>query len=92
MNNFVGEFLVLQGAAMVNFQWAVFAAVGVILSACYMLWMYQRTFFGRAPGMAETSGHGHGHNARTPAHTIPTPLPKPTRMRHTNTPGSTCRT
>jgi NADH-quinone oxidoreductase subunit M len=63
LNNFVGEFLVLQGAAMVKFQWAVFAAIGVILSACYMLWMYQRTFFGRAPGMVDTGGHGHGHSA-----------------------------
>jgi len=26
----------------------VFAAVGVILSACYMLWLYQRTFYGKA--------------------------------------------
>jgi NADH-quinone oxidoreductase subunit M len=69
LNNFVGEFLVLQGAAIANFQWAVFAAVGVILSACYMLWMYQRTFFGRAPGMPETGGHGHGHNvAHSDAH------------------------
>lgn len=48
LNNFVGEFLVLQGAAMANFGWAVFAAIGVILSACYMLWLYQRLFFGRA--------------------------------------------
>jgi NADH-quinone oxidoreductase subunit M len=46
LNNFVGEFLVLQGAAMVNFKWAVFASIGVILSACYMLWMYQRVFYG----------------------------------------------
>ena len=46
LSNFVGEFLVLQGAAIANFTWAVFAAVGVILSACYMLWMYQRTFLG----------------------------------------------
>jgi NADH-quinone oxidoreductase subunit M len=61
LSNFIGEFLVLQGAALASFQWAVFAAIGVILSACYMLWMYQRTFFGRAPGMVETSGHGHGH-------------------------------
>ena len=50
LSNFIGEFLVLQGAAIAKFQWAVFAAIGVILSACYMLWMYQRTFFGRAPG------------------------------------------
>jgi NADH-quinone oxidoreductase subunit M len=46
LNNFVGEYLVLQGAAQTKFQWAVFAAIGVILSACYMLWMYQRVFFG----------------------------------------------
>ncbi len=46
LNNFVGEFLVLQGAAAVNFKWAVFAAIGVILSACYLLWLYQRAFFG----------------------------------------------
>ena len=26
--------------------WTVFASLGVILSACYMLWMYQRVFFG----------------------------------------------
>jgi NADH-quinone oxidoreductase subunit M len=74
LNNFIGEYLVLQGAAMVNFQWAVFAAVGVILSACYMLWLYQRTFFGRYVGhdahseAGEAQGHedahaagGHGH-------------------------------
>jgi NADH-quinone oxidoreductase subunit M len=46
LNNFVGEFLVLQGAAIANFKWAVYAAIGVILSACYMLWMYQRVFYG----------------------------------------------
>ena len=46
LNNFVGEFLVLQGAAIANFTWAVYAAIGVILSACYMLWMYQRVFYG----------------------------------------------
>jgi len=44
--NFVGEFLVLQGAALANFKWAIWAALGVILSACYMLWMYQRVFYG----------------------------------------------
>ena len=66
LSNFIGEFLVLQGAATAKFQWAVFAAVGVILSACYMLWLYQRTFLGRAPGMAETAGHGHGGHAHDP--------------------------
>jgi NADH-quinone oxidoreductase subunit M len=46
LNNFVGEFLVLQGAAIANYTWAVWAAIGVILSACYMLWLYQRVFYG----------------------------------------------
>lgn len=45
--NFIGEFLVLQGAAIANFTWASWAAIGVILSAAYMLWMYQRTFLGK---------------------------------------------
>jgi len=48
LNNFIGEYLVLQGASLVYFRWTVFAALGVILSACYMLWLYQRVFFGKA--------------------------------------------
>nr|MDQ2711275.1 NADH-quinone oxidoreductase subunit M [Acidobacteriota bacterium] len=46
LSNFIGEYLVLQGAALAHFSWAVWAAIGVILSAAYMLWMYQRTFLG----------------------------------------------
>jgi NADH-quinone oxidoreductase subunit M len=49
LGNFVGEFLILQGAAAAYFPWAVAAALGVILSACYLLWMYQRVFFGETP-------------------------------------------
>jgi NADH-quinone oxidoreductase subunit M len=67
LSNFIGEFLVLQGAAIAKYQWAVFAAIGVILSACYMLWLYQRIFFGRAPGMTVASAHGHGHDPDTAA-------------------------
>jgi len=40
---------VLQGAAITDFRWAVFAAIGVILAACYLLWLYQRVFFGETP-------------------------------------------
>jgi NADH-quinone oxidoreductase subunit M len=47
LSNFVGEYLVLQGAAEANFNYAVVAALGVIFSACYMLWLYQRIFFGK---------------------------------------------
>jgi NADH-quinone oxidoreductase subunit M len=45
-NGFVGEFLVLLGAFKTRFAWAAVAATGVILSACYMLWMFQRVVFG----------------------------------------------
>ncbi|HEY4361662.1 MAG TPA: NADH-quinone oxidoreductase subunit M [Bryobacteraceae bacterium] len=48
LNNFIGEYLILQGASQAHFIWAVFASLGVILSACYMLWMYQRAFYGKA--------------------------------------------
>lgn len=47
--NFVGEFLVLQGAAQANFAWAAGASLGVIFSAVYMLWMVQRVFYGKTP-------------------------------------------
>ncbi len=45
-NGFVGEFLILLGMFKSNYIYASIAAVGVILSACYMLWMFQRVFFG----------------------------------------------
>ncbi len=48
LNNFIGEFLILQGAALVSKTWVALAALGVILSACYMLWMFQRAFLGEA--------------------------------------------
>jgi NADH-quinone oxidoreductase subunit M len=54
LNNFVGEFLVLQGAAVANFPWAIVAALGVILSAVYMLWLVQRTFYGETPAAVKS--------------------------------------
>ena len=49
LNNFIGEFLIMQGAALANFPWAIVAAIGVILSSVYMLWLIQRTFYGETP-------------------------------------------
>jgi len=69
LNNFVGEFLVLQGAAIANFQWAIYASLGVILSACYMLWMYQRVFYGEANH--EVQSHVPDLNVREWAVVIP---------------------
>ena len=45
MNGFVGEFLVLLGIFQVNGLWAACATSGVILAACYILWMFQRVMF-----------------------------------------------
>jgi NADH-quinone oxidoreductase subunit M len=49
MANFVGEFLALQGAVQANFWMGVAAATTLVLSACYMLWLYQRVFYGEEP-------------------------------------------
>jgi NADH-quinone oxidoreductase subunit M len=46
LNGFVGEFLVLSGAFQARAVYGILAATGVIWSACYLLWMYQRVFFG----------------------------------------------
>jgi NADH-quinone oxidoreductase subunit M len=46
-SGFVGEFLVLLGTFQTN-TWAAFlATTGVILSACYALWLYRRVVFGK---------------------------------------------
>jgi NADH-quinone oxidoreductase subunit M len=44
---FVGEFLVLVGAFSHDSWLAAFAATGVILGACYMLYLYRRVVFGK---------------------------------------------
>ncbi len=53
LNGFVGEFLVLLGAFSFDpptgpggLFWGPVAALGVILAAVYMLWMFQRVMFG----------------------------------------------
>src|SRR5438309_955797 len=46
LNGFVGEFTILQGTFMENWRWAAWAVPGVILAAAYLLWLYQRVFFG----------------------------------------------
>jgi NADH-quinone oxidoreductase subunit M len=45
-SGFVGEFLTLVGAFQANTWVAFFATIGVILSACYALYLYRRIIFG----------------------------------------------
>jgi len=50
LNGFVGEFTILLGAfgsqALGSYYYSIFAALGVILAAIYMLWMFQKMFLG----------------------------------------------
>jgi NADH-quinone oxidoreductase subunit M len=45
-SGFVGEFLTLMGAFRANTWVAFLATTGVILSACYALWLFARVVFG----------------------------------------------
>jgi len=55
MNGFIGEFLIMLGAFKWDPRFVVIAALGVILSAVYMLWMFQRVFYGKV-----TNDHNKG--------------------------------
>ena len=45
LSGFVGEFLSLFGVFAYSRWLAAVAALGVILAAAYLLWMFQRTMF-----------------------------------------------
>jgi NADH-quinone oxidoreductase subunit M len=46
LNGFIGEIMILQGAFAVNPVWAYWAVLGIVLGAAYLLWLYQRVFWG----------------------------------------------
>ncbi|MFB3812719.1 MAG: NuoM family protein [Terriglobales bacterium] len=46
LNGFIGEITILQGAFMESKAWAAWAVPGIVLGACYLLWLYQRVYFG----------------------------------------------
>ncbi len=47
LNGFIGEFAIMMGALQENLWWAVAGGSGIVLGAAYMLWLYQRTMFGK---------------------------------------------
>ncbi|MDE3057524.1 MAG: NADH-quinone oxidoreductase subunit M [Bacteroidota bacterium] len=59
LNGFVGEFLIMLGsfksAIIGSHVYTIFAATGVIFAAVYMLWMYQRVFYGKLTNTANQS-------------------------------------
>jgi NADH-quinone oxidoreductase subunit M len=46
-SGFIGEFLSLIGTFQANTLVAFFATTGIILGACYMLYLYRRVIFGK---------------------------------------------
>jgi NADH-quinone oxidoreductase subunit M len=60
LNGFVGEFPILVGMFAESPRTAVLAATGMILGACYLLWMLRKVIFGplHEPAVA---GHGNEH-------------------------------
>ena len=48
LNGFVGEFVILQGAFISNQIWTIFATIGMVLSAAYLLTMFQKIFLGES--------------------------------------------
>ncbi len=59
-SGFVGEFLTLLGTFRVNITVATLATLGVILSACYALWLYRKVIFGKLekPSLAHITDMG----------------------------------
>jgi len=59
-SGFVGEFLALLGTFRVNVTVATLATLGVILSACYALWLYRKVIFGKLekPSLAHITDMG----------------------------------
>ncbi len=51
LNGFIGEFLILLGSfksqSLDSWWFVIFGATGVIFAAVYLLWMYERVFFGK---------------------------------------------
>lgn len=67
LNGFVGEFTILLGAfgskALGSYWYAMLSAIGVILAAIYILYMFQKMFLGPAGKIVEEVKH-HGHEIR----------------------------
>jgi NADH-quinone oxidoreductase subunit M len=73
LNGFVGEFPILVGTFQASGRAAVFAATGMVLGACYLLWMLRSVIFGplREPAHETATGavpadHAAGHGSIAP--------------------------
>jgi len=69
LNGFIGEFMILQGAFAANRMWAYWAVSGIVLGAAYLLWLYQRVFWGKIT--VEENRHLQDLNGRELACLVP---------------------
>jgi NADH-quinone oxidoreductase subunit M len=69
LNGFIGEAMILLGAFAANKVWAYWAVSGVVLGAAYLLWLYQRVFWGKVTN--EKNAHLSDLNARELATLVP---------------------
>ncbi len=60
LNGFVGEYVILQGAFQANQIAAAFATGGMVLSAVYLLTMFQKIFLGKPQDETAEDAHGAG--------------------------------
>jgi NADH-quinone oxidoreductase subunit M len=70
LNGFVGEFPILVGVFGTSPRTAVIAASGMILGACYLLWMVRMLVFGplREPVAGDAPHHGAGAGGEVTDH------------------------
>jgi NADH-quinone oxidoreductase subunit M len=74
LNGFVGEFPILVGSFQTSARAGVLAAIGMILGACYLLWMLRSVVFGplrepaheAAPGGPALAAHAPEHDGIAP--------------------------
>jgi NADH-quinone oxidoreductase subunit M len=69
LNGFIGEFMILQAAFAANRIWAYWAVLGVVIGAAYLLWLYQRVFWGKVTN--EENKHLKDLNTRELATLVP---------------------
>ena len=69
LNGLIGEFMILQAAFAANRVWAYWAVSGVVLGAAYLLWLYQRVFWGKVTH--EENNHLTDLNTRELATLVP---------------------
>jgi NADH-quinone oxidoreductase subunit M len=73
LNGFVGEFPILVGTFAKSARAGVLAATGMILGACYLLWMVRKVLFGQLLEPAPDAVHGQV-TGPAPSHAVVPPV------------------